>query len=281
MPVLRVALGEPDSFASLDHPARRLIDRMGACVMGLGGSRDLGGRLEQEIQRIVSVVEAYPDAGWRVFQTVLDEFEKFLQSFQPEKAPAASQSVSLAQQLEQRDVLAIQYSIELRKMLESVPVQELVRRFLFETWADVLATAGVTHGVASDEARHMKTVAADLIWSASAKTTREERALVLRRLPRLLKSLRAGMIAAGIESIQQDRCIKMLNDSLAAGFTAKAAAISKRQWSQLTEQLSTLEEVVSESQLLGLDESLSGDTTLAAAADLAGGVHHKSGVRRA
>ncbi len=34
MPVLRVAVGEPDFFAVGDHPARRLIDRMGACVMG-------------------------------------------------------------------------------------------------------------------------------------------------------------------------------------------------------------------------------------------------------
>jgi hypothetical protein len=34
MPVLRVAVTEPDFFATVDHPARRLIDRMGACVMG-------------------------------------------------------------------------------------------------------------------------------------------------------------------------------------------------------------------------------------------------------
>ncbi|MDO9071921.1 MAG: DUF1631 family protein, partial [Rubrivivax sp.] len=34
MPVLRVAVTEPDFFATIDHPARRLIDRMGACEMG-------------------------------------------------------------------------------------------------------------------------------------------------------------------------------------------------------------------------------------------------------
>ena len=28
MPVLRVAVSEPDFFATIDHPARRLIDRM-------------------------------------------------------------------------------------------------------------------------------------------------------------------------------------------------------------------------------------------------------------
>ena len=38
MPVLRVAVSEPDFFATVDHPARRLIDRMGACVMGFDAS---------------------------------------------------------------------------------------------------------------------------------------------------------------------------------------------------------------------------------------------------
>jgi hypothetical protein len=34
MPVLRVAISEPEFFESLQHPARRLIDRMGSCVLG-------------------------------------------------------------------------------------------------------------------------------------------------------------------------------------------------------------------------------------------------------
>jgi hypothetical protein len=34
MPVLRVALAEPEFFGSLEHPARQLIDRMGSCVLG-------------------------------------------------------------------------------------------------------------------------------------------------------------------------------------------------------------------------------------------------------
>jgi hypothetical protein len=38
----------------------------------------------------------------------------------------------------------------------------------------------------------MKRAAADLIWSASAKVTREERAEVIRRLPPLLKTPARG-----------------------------------------------------------------------------------------
>jgi hypothetical protein len=48
MPVLRVAVSEPDFFATTDHPARRLIDRMGACVMGFdSGNGHVGDALER------------------------------------------------------------------------------------------------------------------------------------------------------------------------------------------------------------------------------------------
>ena len=73
---------------------------------------------------MVQVVEAYPDTGRRVFQTVLVEFEKFLEHYFKNENEATRKGVSLAQQVEQRETLAIQYTIELRKMLNEVPVQE-------------------------------------------------------------------------------------------------------------------------------------------------------------
>ncbi|MCH6093022.1 DUF1631 domain-containing protein, partial [Salmonella enterica] len=72
----------PDFFAATSHPARMLIDRMGACVMGfVAGEHDSEDALHDEIKRVVQVVEAYPDTGRRVFQTVLGEFERFLETY--------------------------------------------------------------------------------------------------------------------------------------------------------------------------------------------------------
>ena len=257
MPVLRVAVGEPDFFATIDHPARRLIDRLGACVMGFDDSaRAVGDALEKEIKRIVQVVEAYPDTGRRVFQTVLVEFEKFLEHFFRTENETTRRGVSLAQQVEQRETLAIQYTIELRRMLNEVPVQEGVRQFLFHLWADVLATTAVRFGGKSDEIKGMKRVAADLIWSAGAKVTRDERAEVIRRLPPLLKRLREGMASAGMSSDRQDEQIVILNDSLAAAFSAKAAVIPTERLAELTERLESLEEMLPQVSDLEVDESI-------------------------
>jgi hypothetical protein len=257
MPVLRVAVSEPDFFAAVDHPARRLIDRMGSCVMGFDAtSRVVGDILEKEIKRVVQVVEAYPDTGRRVFQTVLVEFEKFLEHYFRNENEASKKGVSLAQQVEQRETMAIQYTIELRKMLNEVPVQEGVRDFLFQVWADVLAKTALKSGIHGDATKEMKRAAADLIWSASAKVSRAERADVIRRLPPLLKTLRDGMSDAGIPVQRQDEHIQRLNNSLAAAFTAKAAAISQDRLEELMTRLETLEELLPETEDLEIDESM-------------------------
>lgn len=257
MPVLRVAVSEPDFFATVDHPARRLIDRMGACVMGFDStSRAVGDALEREIKRVVQVVEAYPDTGRRVFQTVLTEFEKFLENYFQNENEATRKGVSLAQQVEQRETLAIQYTIELRKMLNEVPVQEGVRDFLFQVWADVMAMTAVKSGAQGTETKTMKRAAADLIWSASAKVSREERAEVIRRLPPLLKTLREGMDHAGVSPERQDEHIQRLNNSLAAAFTAKTAAIPQERLEELMVRLETLEEMLPESADVDIDEAM-------------------------
>ena len=132
VPVLRVALAEPEFFSNLDHPARKLIDRMGACVLGFDATSINGSALEAEIRRVVQVIEQYPETGRRVFQLVYDEFEKFLAKFLTEKQ-VTSRLVSVAQQVEQRETLAIQYTIELRTMLRDMPVRDEIREFLFKT----------------------------------------------------------------------------------------------------------------------------------------------------
>jgi hypothetical protein len=257
MPVLRVAVTEPDFFATVDHPARRLIDRMGACVLGFDNStRTVGDALEKEIKRVVQVVEAYPDTGRRVFQTVLAEFERFLEHYFSTENEATRLGVSLAQQVEQRETLAVQYTIELRRMLEQVPVQDSVRAFLFQVWADVLATTAVRYGAHSDEIRTAKRAASDLIWSASAKVTREERAEVIRRLTPLLKTLRDGMSATGMDPARQDEHLQVLNNSLAAAFTAKAPVIPSDRLKELAERLESLEELLPDAAEAAIDDSI-------------------------
>ena len=171
VPVLRVALAEPEFFSNLGHPARQLIDRMGSCALGFDAASISGSALEAEIKRIVQVIEQYPETGRRVFQLVYDEFEKFLAKFLTEKQ-ATSRLVSVAQQVEQKEALAINYTIELRTMLKDMPVRDEIREFLFKTWAEVLALSAVREGPQHADTVAFKRTAADLVWAACARAWR-------------------------------------------------------------------------------------------------------------
>ena len=78
----------------------------------------------------------------------------------------------------------------------------------------------------------------------------------IRRLPPLLKTLRDGMLHAGVPADKQDEHIQRLNNSLAAAFTAKTAAIPHERLEELMGRLETLEELLPDSADLEIDESM-------------------------
>ena len=244
MPVLRVAISEPEFFGSLQHPARRLIDRMGSCVLGFDVAVT-GGAMEIEIKRIVQVIEQYPETGRRVFQLVYDEFQKFLSKFLSESGSAA-RVVSIAQQVEQKETLAIQYTIELRNMLNDMPVREEIREFFFKIWAEVLALAAMRNGPQHQETITLKRAAADLVWAASAKPNRADRAKVISDLPKLLQLLRKGMTMLAMDTKAQDEQLKIISDILADAFMSKTDGISRERIDEMAKRLVNLEDYLSD-----------------------------------
>ena len=245
MPVLRVALAEPDFFGTANHPARQLIDRMGSCVMGFDASGIQGGALEKEIKRVVQVIEQYPETGKRVYELVYAEFQKFLQKFLAGNG-ATQKVVSVAQQVEQKETLTIQYTIEMRNTFKDAPVRDEIRSYLFKVWAEVLAVSAIRKGAQHAETLELKKTATDLVWAASAKPNRADRSRVIQDLPKLLQRLRGGMTLLGMAPSQQDVHIKTVSDTLADAFLSKTEAIPVAHIEAMAKRLANLEDFVSE-----------------------------------
>lgn len=241
MPVLSVALADPDFFNRLDHPARLLIDHMGSCALGFDASGISIEALETEIKRVVQVVEQYPETGERVYQRVYEEFKEFLKRNLTQKA-STQKLVGVAQQVEQKETLAIQCTIELRNQIKDMPVRDEIRDFLFKVWAEVIAVASMRQGGQHAQTLQLKKTAVDLIWAASAKPNRADRARVIADLPELLRSLRAGMSLLGLSAQAQDEHLKLISDTLADAFMSKTQAIDMGQIQSLSERLANLED---------------------------------------
>ena len=248
MPVLRLALEDPDFFGTTNHPARLLIDRMGSCVMGFDSSGVQGNAMELEIKRIVQVIEQYPETGKKVYQIVYEEFQKFLAKHLTEKG-STQKVVSVAQQVEQKETLTIQYTIEMRNMLKDMPVREEIRDYLFKVWAEVLAVAAVRKGPQHADTLTLKKSATDLVWAASAKPNRADRAKVIQDLPNLLLRLRSGMTLLAMAPSEQEAHIKKVSDTLADAFLSKTQAIPQAKIEAMAQRLGNLEDFVSEDGL--------------------------------
>jgi len=245
MPVLRVAIAEPEFFGTLQHPARMLIDRMGSCVMGFDAAAISGSALEGEIRRVVQVIEQYPETGQRVFKLVFDEFVAFLNKYLTQ-SDATQRLMSVAQQVEQKETMAIQYTIELRKMLNDMPVREEIREFLFKIWAEVLAIAALRYGAQDEQTVTLKRAASDLVWAASAKPNRNDRARVIQDLPKLLQRLRQGMSLLGIVGDPQEAHIKTIGATLSDAFLSKTEAIPPAKIEAMAKRLANLEDFVTD-----------------------------------
>jgi len=245
MPVLRVAIAEPEFFGTLQHPARMLIDRMGSCVMGFDAAAISGSALEGEIRRVVQVIEQYPETGQRVFKLVFDEFVAFLNKYLTQ-SDSTQRVMSVAQQVEQKETMAIQYTIELRKMLNDMPVREEIREFLFKVWAEVLAIAALRYGAQDEQTVILKRAASDLVWAASAKPNRNDRTRVIQDLPKLLQRLRQGMGLLGIVGDPQEAHIKTIGATLSDAFLSKTEAIPPAKIEAMAQRLANLEDFVSD-----------------------------------
>ena len=247
MPVLRVAVAEPEFFSSLEHPARQLIDRMGSCALGFDVTVE-SDVLELEIKRVVQVIEQYPETGRRVFQLVYEEFDKFLSRFFAEQGSVA-RAVSLAQQLEQKETMTVQYTIEMRTMLDDMQVREEIREFLFRIWAEVLAIAAIKSGPQHAQTLLFKQAAADLVWAASAKPNRSDRSRVIAALPKQLQLLRQGMNLLGLDLAAQDAQLKIISATMADAFMSKTDAIPLEKIDAMAKRLTNLEDYLSEQEV--------------------------------
>jgi len=245
MPVLRVALEDPDFLGTTDHPARLLIDRMGSCVMGFDATGVQSAAMEAEVRRVVQVIEQYPDTGSKVYKIVYDEFQRFLAKFLTDHG-GAQKVVGVAQQVEQKETLAIQYTIEVRDMLKDMPVREEIRVFLFKVWAEVLAVSALRKGARHADTQMLKKSVTDLVWAASAKPNRAERAKVIQDLPQLLARLRAGMELLAMPAADQDAHIKKISDTLADAFQSKTQSIAQEQIDAMAKRLANLEDIAGE-----------------------------------
>jgi hypothetical protein len=199
IPMLKVAIADKELFSKKDHPARTLLDTLGEIAIRLPADfntdSSLYGHLEAILQELISGYK--DDVG--IFTTVRESLVALMRK-QDERIEAEAREK--AQHVIQEEALAVAKAAAQAVVAERVQAHPLpgpVLEFIIEQWLKLMMLIHVRRGPDSDPWNRAIAVMDDLIWSVQPKESAEDRRKLAALVPGLVKSLGAGMEAAGLE----------------------------------------------------------------------------------
>lgn len=208
--VLKVALLDPALFASKNHPARLLVNRIGSIVLGLQQIDPGGERVTAEIRRIVSILLADETGDASLFAQMLDEFDAFVTAILRTADQQVDRAVQALENAENRTLQFAHLTGMISDALTHITVDDFLHDFLVNTWARVIERAGRDD---TARAKRLRVLVPDLVWSIIPKPTEQERKQLFGLIPVLLDSIREGVVLLGWTGPQQDELIEWLIDA--------------------------------------------------------------------
>lgn len=191
LPILRAALIEPSLLHDDQHPARRLLDRLGTLGTQAPEGAPGGAALEPELESIISTVLDLFDDDMHLFadadKAIDDHVSARLAAADPRIAVLGE---AVAEAVDDSARLA-RTGGALSRVLQPLQVDPRLADFILGTWARVLSQSGP--GAEAGAA-----LLPELLWSAQEKTTAEDRAALMRMLPDLVRRVREGMASIAL-----------------------------------------------------------------------------------
>jgi Protein of unknown function (DUF1631) len=211
IPVAKLALLDKTFFSDQGHPARRLLNHMGQAAVGWSEDDDRGpeglyGMIERVVERLILDFDDDP--------TLFAQMDRYFAAF-------IAREASSSRALEARTVpqLAAPAPESERQMLANLvedylgrypSVPPVVESILREGWQPAMLATYRGPGPDSSAWRRGLELAERLLWSVQPKVDAEERRQLLRRIPEILRGLRAQLAGGGSDQRQLARWFRDL-----------------------------------------------------------------------
>lgn len=221
--LLKVVMKDSSLFADAQHPARLVIDRMGQVILGL--PTDVPARHPICARLFEIATQLRSEADQNAFATALTEIDALLAERNASFAPATAPYLPLIEQLDRKDEATQGVRQALAKFTATNP-PAAIRTFLEQSWSRLLQAIWLEEGKQGTAWQEGLAVIDDLLWTIQPKADPDERKTLARRLPEILKRLRAGMARIGLsaeaETAFLDECFELQTRALRAMPTAAA-----------------------------------------------------------
>lgn len=217
--LLKAAMKDSSLFVDAQHPARLVVDRMGQAILGLPIDVPARHPICARLFEIASRLRGESSANQSAFETALSDLDSLLAERNASFAAVTTPYLPLISQLDRNDEATVRVRQALEKFIESSP-PPAIRVFLEQTWSQLLRTIWLDAGEQGAEWQEGLAVVDDLLWTIQPKADPDERKTLARRLPEILKRLRAGMARIGLsadtESAFLDTCFELQTRALRA-----------------------------------------------------------------
>lgn len=198
IPLLKLALVDPQLILDPNHPARRLLDAMAVSTTGLPIDTPANHPVCRTLDECAARIQSRFERDARLFGDELHVIESLLVRRQALAQSRITPFTQVAAKLEREEVSARFVSRAIRALVGS-DTPPPVRSFLETHWLKVLIVTLGSHGDKSPEWRNQLMVADRLIWSVQPKANADERAQLVKLLPELMRRIHAGLALIGID----------------------------------------------------------------------------------
>ncbi len=199
LPMLKVAIADKELFSSKAHPARQLLDTLGQ--VGLRLPQDFGAE-HQHFARIEGHVQSLVD-GFQENMEIFEQVRVHLQALLAEEDTRISREMEASErELEQSETLALskaEVQGEIRARLQARSTPRAIAEFLVLHWVKYMVTVRAREGREGEGWKAANETTDQLLWSVQPKNTAEDRKKLMAMIPALLKALKAGVTAGGID----------------------------------------------------------------------------------
>lgn len=194
---LDLALSDPRFFSTHNHPARRLLDVVTARSQAFADEQApaYAGFLQDLREALAFLLEGAPACDAAHFARTLAWFEQ-QQQRRLAADPGHGRAVQALLQAEERNLLADRLSAELRARPDFDTLNFVIADFLTGPWAQVMAQEKIAQaaGSAVTASPPFSGVLRDLFWSLDPEPSAQHRKRLVRVIPRILATLRAGLV---------------------------------------------------------------------------------------
>jgi hypothetical protein len=212
VPFLRAALLAPELLKKAGHPARRLLNRIGAIAASIDMSQPADREVSAEISATIGRVLEQFEEDATVLAACCDRFEEFLQRIYRNRDDDTGRLVDAIEEAERASVMLYGYRNTLRDLLPPLDIDHRVTAFIMDTWARVMAILMVRNAGDESLVNQYRVILPELVWSVQSGHTMQERSLLMHMLPELVKRLKKGMELACVPESESAEALDRLAD---------------------------------------------------------------------